>query len=148
MEDAKPKPTLVSMESVQKTSKEKASPEVAKIDPPTAPPAPVTPPPTPTPPSKKRPTPAPLTYRLNLYNGNGQLRSEIGKGVFYDMSRKYGDIIRAIRSRKFQTVDELCDVVWAAERRNFNRGHDRTRPQIEEAIKDLAESGILLTRSS
>jgi len=88
------------------------------------------------------------TYRLNLYKGNGQLRSEISKGVFYEMSRRHGDIIRAISTNKFHTIDEICENVWAAERKNFNRGHDRTRRQIEEAVLDLVETGCLLTRTS
>ena len=89
-----------------------------------------------------------LTYKLNLYKGNGQLRSEISKGVFYEMSRRHGDIIRAISTNKFHTIDEICENVWAAERKNFNRGHDRTRKQIEEAVSDLVETGCLLTRAS
>lgn len=97
----------------------------------------------------KAPTkPEVLTYRLNLHKGNGQLRSEISKGVYYEMSRRHGDIIRAISNNKFQTMDEICDDVWAAERRNFNRGHDRTRKQIEEAVADLLESGCLVSRAS
>lgn len=96
----------------------------------------------------KKSEPVVLTYRLNLYKGNGQLRSEIGKGVFYEMSRRHGDIIRAISNNKFHTIDEICDNVWAAERKNFNRGHDRTRKQIEEAVKDLIETSCVLTRPS
>lgn len=105
---------------------------------------------TPVQPPKKVESPKPevLSYRLNLYKGNGQLRSEISKGVFYEMSRRHGDIIRAISTNKYHTLDEICENVWAAERKNFNRGHDRTRKQIEEAVSDLAETGCVTTRAS
>lgn len=92
--------------------------------------------------------PVTLTYRLNLYKGNGQLRSEISKGVFYEMSRRHGDIIRVISNNKFHTLDEICDNVWAAERKNFNRGHDRTRKAIVEAVADLLETGCLISRTT
>jgi len=38
--------------------------------------------------------------------------------------------------------------VWTAERKTVNRGHDRTRKQIEDAIADLHESGILSARNT
>lgn len=100
------------------------------------------------PPKPKPVKPVVLTYKANLYRLNGQLRTEISKAVMYDMSKKYGDIISAVAANKFHTIDEVCDAVWAAERRNFNRGHDRTRPSIEKAVVDLVEAGLFVTRST
>jgi hypothetical protein len=145
MEDTKDKPTKPT--EPKQTQEQPAVAPVEKVVVPVVTEAPVVVPVTPV----KKPEPVKqevLTYRLNLYKGNGQLRAEIGKGVFYEMSRRHGDIIRAISNNKFHTIDEICDSVWAAERKNFNRGHDRTRKQIEEAVSDLVETGCLLTRAS
>lgn len=148
MEDTKDKSTKPA-EYSKKTQVQPTPVEKAPV-PETAPVVDVAPVVVPVAPTKK-PEPVKeevLTYRLNLYKGNGQLRSEISKGVFYEMSRRHGDIIRAISNNKFHTIDEICENVWAAERKNFNRGHDRTRKQIEEAVSDLVETGCLLTRAS
>lgn len=86
-------------------------------------------------------------YRLHLHKPNGQLRVEIPKAIFTEMSGRWGDIIRCISENRFQTVDQICEAVWAMERRTFNRGHDRTRAKIEECIIQLHESGLLMAQT-
>ena len=76
------------------------------------------------------------------------MRSEISKAAFTEMFRKWGDIIRAISANKFQTLDEICTEVWEIEKRTFNRGHDRTRVQIEECVKELIQFNALLVKST
>lgn len=100
-----------------------------------------------TPPKPSVPLPRTvISYKMNIYRSNGQLRPDISKAVFLEMSRRWGDIMRVISNNRFQTIDEICETVWAAERRIFNRGHDRTRKQIEECISDLIAADFVLVR--
>jgi hypothetical protein len=100
-------------------------------------PAPVVPAP---PPAK----PAIQKYRLNVYR-NGLVRSEISRGMFHDMSAKYGDIMRSVSSSKWMTIDEIVDNYWAMERRlKFEMG--RTRKKIVDAVNELVATTLIETR--
>lgn len=89
-----------------------------------------------------------VSYKLNLHKSNGQLRTDINKAVYTEMSRKWGDIMSIMSANKFQTLDEVCIQIWDRERRTYRRGHDRTRKQIEECMVDLTGAGFLLSRCS
>lgn len=100
---------------------------------------------------KPKPVPVvkkgPYEYKLNIYRSNGLLRSDINSAVYTDMIRKWGDIIQSISSNKFVTIDDICTAVWEREKRSYRRGHDRTRVQIEECVRELVESQLMIVRA-
>ena len=84
-----------------------------------------------------KPTVEDPKFRLNVYR-NGMVRSDISKNLFREMSAKHGDVMRAISSNNWQTMDEIVDAYWEMERRlKFEMG--RTRKKIETAVMELVE---------
>jgi hypothetical protein len=83
-------------------------------------------------------------FRLNVYK-NGMVRSDISKNLFREMSAKHGDVMRAISSNNWQTMDEIVDAYWEMERRlKFEMG--RTRKKIESAVAELVEVTLVTIR--
>ena len=81
-------------------------------------------------------------YKMNLYKPNGILRSEIPRQVYANMSAKYGDIMRAVPSYKFATMDEIVEIYWELERRlKFDMG--RTRPKIAAAVEEMVAADLV-----
>lgn len=87
-----------------------------------------------------------IQYKLTLYRPNGTIRSDISKAVYHQAASQYGDVIRAIPANRWSNIDEICDCVWAFERRSFRKSFSRTRRQIEEAISMLLEGDIVQSR--
>jgi hypothetical protein len=93
----------------------------------------------PTPVTKKE-----LRFKLNLYTSGGTIRPIFNGSVMRDISRKFGDIIRSLSSTKFMTEDEVCESVWAIEKKMRYPTH-RTRPQIKSAVQELIDRQIIVT---
>lgn len=93
---------------------------------------------------KKR-EPSVARFRLNVYGPNGTLRSNIKTEIYYDVIRRYGDIVRCISSNHWVTEDELCDAVWTMERK-MKHPTGRTRKQILAALNELIEKEFLIVK--
>jgi hypothetical protein len=87
-------------------------------------------------------------YKLNIYRLNGTVRSDINKGVYQEMGRKWGDVIRCIPSHRLSTFEEILQFVWDFEARQYRKAFERTRKQVELAVTELEESGFLITKTS
>jgi hypothetical protein len=85
-------------------------------------------------------------YKLNLYRPNGQLRAEISKALFFDLSKHWGDLMRLIPSNRWSTVEEIVQIVWEWEKKQYRKSFTRSRKQIEEGINQLVISGVLLQK--
>lgn len=98
----------------------------------------------------KKTTPSPsanriLEYKLDLYNKRGEIRSSLSKELVRQASAQYGDIMRAIPSNKWVTLNEIVDSYWEIEKRfNFDMG--RTRKKIEMAVNELVNNSIVVTK--
>lgn len=92
---------------------------------------------------KKKIVVADPMYRMNLYRSNGQVRSDIPKGVLYELSRDWGDIIKVIPANRFSTLEEIIQMVWEWEKRQFRKSFTRTRKQIEDGVASLLLGGLL-----
>ena len=84
-------------------------------------------------------------YRLNVYTPTGIVRSSIPGAVLQDMGKKNGDIMRAISSIKWMTIDEICEETWRIETRMRNPSN-RSRKNIEDAIDELIERSLVVSR--
>jgi len=82
-------------------------------------------------------------FRLNLYRSNGQIRMDISQAVLYDLSKDWGDLIKVIPSNSWVTVDELVQMVWEWEKKQFRKSFTRTRKQIEDGVQALNVGGLL-----
>lgn len=85
-------------------------------------------------------------YKLNMRDASGQVRSELSRGVVYEMSSKWGDIIAAISSNRWSTLEDMVQAVWEREKKQYLKSITRTRRQIEEAVLELTEAGIILKK--
>ena len=93
---------------------------------------------------KKVRQPVITQFRLDLYNAKGEIRPSFPKEVVRNQIAQYGDVLRAISSNQWHTMDELVEAYWELERRF--KWDSRTRKSIESAINDLVSSGIVIVR--
>lgn len=84
-------------------------------------------------------------YRLDLYTHNGLLRPEIPRAVFADMSKSYGDIIRAISSSAWVTIEEIIESYQNLQKR-LRFDLNRSNEQIEQAVISMVEGGLVLQK--
>jgi hypothetical protein len=94
---------------------------------------------------KKKIIEEPLRYKLNVFGPNGGLRAGIPTSVYHDMCVRYGDIMRAISSTRWMTMDEVCDAVWEIEKK-MKYPSNRTRKLIEMAVAELMERTMVISR--
>jgi hypothetical protein len=85
-------------------------------------------------------------YKLNMRDENGQVRQSLPSGLVYEMSRKWGDIIASISSNRWSTLEDMVQAVWEREKKQYLKSITRTRRQIEEAISELTEAGIIIRK--
>ena len=86
-----------------------------------------------------------IKYKMNLYTSNGLLRAQISRGVFGDMSRRHGDVMRAVSSGQWSTIEEIIvNYNNLAKRLRFDT--KKSPDQIEAAVKDMTEAGLILFR--
>ena len=86
-----------------------------------------------------------IKYKMNLYTSNGLLRAQISRGVFGDMSRRHGDVMRAVSSGQWNTMEEIIvNYNNLAKRLRFDT--KKSPDQIEAAVKDMTEAGLILFR--
>ena len=83
-----------------------------------------------------------LRYKMNLYSPNGLLRSSLARGTFTIMSTKYGDIIRSISLNHWCTFPEIVGA-YANLAKRLRFQPLRSPEQIEAAIKDMIEAGMI-----
>lgn len=88
--------------------------------------------------------PKEFRYKLNLYTDSGTVRPIFSGAVMRDVSRRYGDIMRALSSTRFMTEDEVCESVWIIERK-MRYPTNRTRNQIRTAVQELIDRQIIVT---
>lgn len=104
-------------------------------------------PPVPTPPAPKPPViKTEQWYKLNMRDSTGKLRPELSRGVVYEMSSKWGDVIASISANRWATFEDLVQAVWEREKKQYFKHTTRTRKQIEEAIHELVQAGIILKK--
>lgn len=101
-------------------------------------------PPKPAPVVEQKAAPEPPKYKLNLYSDSGTVKPIFSGAVMRDVSRKYGDIMRALSSTRYMTEDEVCESVWTIERK-MRYPTNRTRKQIQEAVQQLVDRQIIVT---
>jgi hypothetical protein len=94
---------------------------------------------------KTKHQPIELKYKLNVYSPSGTLRHAISASVYQDMCIRYGDIMRAVSSTRWMTMEEISDSTWQIEKKMKNPAN-RTRKAIESAIGELVERTMILTR--
>lgn len=84
-------------------------------------------------------------YRLDLYRPNGEMRADISRGLYLDMSKRYGDIMRAIPTNKWITLEEIVQGYWEMDKR-LRWEMNRTRKQIESAVFALLEATMVVKK--
>lgn len=85
-------------------------------------------------------------YRMNMRAHNGEIRADLPKGLIYDMSGKWGDIMLCISANKWMTQEEVVQAVWDREKRSYIKSYTRSRKQVEEALRDLVEAQFVLIK--
>jgi hypothetical protein len=85
-------------------------------------------------------------FKLNLRNARGEVRVDIPKSVMYTMASRWGDLIYIIPSNRWSTMEEIAQIVWAAEKRNVRNQFNRTRKQIEDGVRELLEASVVAER--
>lgn len=95
-------------------------------------------PPKPTPPQQV------VKYKLNLYTNAGIIKQSFSGAVMHDVTKQYGDIMKAISSTRFMTMDEVCESVWTIERK-MRHPSNRTRKAIGIAVQDLIDRQMIVT---
>jgi hypothetical protein len=92
-------------------------------------------------------TPAPIPmFKLHLYRPNGQVRADISKAVLYELSKNWGDLMKIIPSNRWSTLEEIVQMVWEWEKRQFRKTFTRTRKQIEDGVVALYQAGVLIQK--
>ena len=86
-----------------------------------------------------------VQVKLNVYTPAGSVRSSISTELLYDASSKYGDIMRAISSTRWMTLDEVCDETWRIEKK-LKHPSNRTRKAIEDAVNSLVERSLVIIK--
>ena len=86
-----------------------------------------------------------IKYKMNLYTPNGLLRAQISRGVFGNMSRRHGDIMRAVSSGQWVTIEEII-VTYNSLVKRLRFNIIKTPDQIELAVKEMAEAQLILTK--
>lgn len=84
-------------------------------------------------------------YKLTAYTSNGTVKSNINGGIFMDMCRRHGDIIRSISTSRLMTIDDICVVVWNYERK-MQFPSNRTKKSIQTAVDELVEKSFVTKR--
>lgn len=84
-------------------------------------------------------------YRLNVYTANGTIRSNIKPAIYLEMAKQHGDILRALNSRKWMSVSEICELVWRYERKMLHPSN-RSRVSIVQALDALTEQSFAVKR--
>lgn len=87
----------------------------------------------------------PTKYKLNLYTSNGLLRNEISRGIFADMSRRHGDVMRAVPSGYWNTMDEIVGNYNGLVRR-LRFGFQKAPEQIASAVIEMVEAGLIVMK--
>ena len=85
-------------------------------------------------------------YRMNMRAHNGEIRADLPKGLIYEMSGKWGDVMLCISANKWVTQEEVVQAVWDREKRSYIKSYTRSRKQIEDALKDLVEAQFVLMK--
>jgi hypothetical protein len=92
-------------------------------------------------------TPAPLPmFKLNLYRPNGHVRADISKAVLYDLSKNWGDLMKIVPSNRWSTLEEIVQMVWEWEKRQFRKTFTRSRKQIEDGVVALYKAGVVIQK--
>jgi len=84
-------------------------------------------------------------YRLNVYTASGTIRSNIKSAAYLEMAKQHGDIIRSLNSRRWMSVDEICELVWRYERKMLHPSN-RTKHSIVSALNTLVEHSFVVAR--
>jgi len=92
-----------------------------------------------------KPVKADLQYRLNIFNTAGNMKPSVSVPLYQDMCRRNGEVIRALSSTKWMTIDEILKAVWQIETK-MRHPSNRTRPSIENAMKELIEREMVSVR--
>lgn len=88
---------------------------------------------------------AEVRYKLIVYTSSGTLKPSISAGIFMEMGRQHGDIIRSVSSARWMTLDEICELVWTFERKMKNPSN-RTKKAILDALEQLVERSFVTKR--
>ena len=83
-----------------------------------------------------------MKYKLDLYQANGLLKSEIPRGLFHDMSVRYGDVLRAIPSGKWLEFQEIVAYYRILEKR-LRYEYNRTDDILFTALNEFVAAGLV-----
>jgi hypothetical protein len=103
--------------------------------------------PLPSAPKKKKPDEE-IVYKLDFRRHNGDIRADIPKSLVYTLSARWADLLRVVPSHRWSTLEEIVQIVWDWEKRQYRKLFSRTRKQIEDGVKELVESGVLLSKQT
>ena len=84
-------------------------------------------------------------YRLNVYTASGTIRPNIKSAIYLEMAKQHGDIFRALNSRRWMSVNEICELVWRYERKMLHPSN-RSRMSIVQALDALTEQSFAVRR--
>lgn len=84
-------------------------------------------------------------YKVDMYTPRGMLKAHISRPVFAEMSRKYGDIMRAIYINRWITAEEIITNYFTLNKR-FKFGRNRTDDQIRSAVEEMVNAGLIMKR--
>ena len=84
-------------------------------------------------------------YKMDLYTPNGLLREGISRAVFAAMSSRYSDIMRAVPSNQWSTMDEIVNNYFNMIKR-LRINYNVTAEQIISAVNEMTEAGLILQK--
>lgn len=84
-------------------------------------------------------------YKIDMYTPRGMLKAHISRPVFADMSRKYGDIMRAIYINRWITLDDIISNYCVLDKR-FRFDRKRTNDSIRAAVEEMVNAGLIQKR--
>jgi len=86
-----------------------------------------------------------IRYKMDLYTPNGLLREGISRAVFAAMSSRYSDIMRAVPSNQWSTMDEIVSNYFNMIKR-LRINYNITAEQIISAVTEMTEAGLILRK--
>lgn len=84
-------------------------------------------------------------FKLHIYSPNGNVRQTIPRSIYVDMCAKHGDVIHAMSSVKWMTLDEICDSTWRIEKKMLHPSN-RSRKSIETALQEMLDRDIVIKK--
>lgn len=95
---------------------------------------------------KKAVEPPVILYKLNFRRPNGDIRPEIPKALVYTLVTNWADLLRIVPANRWSTLEEIVELVWNWEKRQYRKLYTRTRKQIDDGVRELTDAGVIQTK--